>query len=471
MRAGLVVALLGLAAALGVAGCAPYNYAVYGPDVSAGVAAELACAGVFVSHRTLDDVVKNDVDRLSPLTAMNSYHLDRAGQSVSVTALHLVTRTAVYRQGIGCTLLVKSTPAAIRRQAQGIPVPQVAPRPAPWPAGDQVDLTALPAGIDRAALDKAVADSFSDDTPDHAIDTRAIIVVYDGRIVAERYAPGFNRDTRFLGWSASKSVTATLVGTLVAAGQLKLNAPAPVPEWQAKADPRRAITLSNLLRMSSGLEFHEPYDPGSDSTKMLFERGDMAAYAAAKPLIHQPGTVWSYSSGTANILSRLVFQAAGGTLKGLEAYARQHLFDPAGMTSAVFEPDESGNFVGSSYLYMTARDWARFGLIYLNGGTINGTRIVPQSWVDFVRTPAPADPVKGYGGQFWLNGLKERGGTARQFPHLPADMFSAEGHNDEFVAIIPSRHVVIVRLGWTVVDNTFDRDKHFAAILAALPKP
>ena len=471
MRAGRVVALLGLAAALGVAGCAPYNYAVYGPDVSAGVAAELACAGVFVSHRTLDDVVKNDVDRLSPLTAMNSYHLDRAGQSVSVTALHLVTRTAVYRQGIGCTLLVKSTPAAIRRQAQGIPVPQVAPRPAPWPAGDQVDLTALPAGIDRAALDKAVADSFSDDTPDHAIDTRAIIVVYDGRIVAERYAPGFNRDTRFLGWSASKSVTATLVGTLVAAGQLKLNAPAPVPEWQAKADPRRAITLSQLLRMSSGLEFHEPYDPGSDSTKMLFERGDMAAYAAAKPLIHQPGTVWSYSSGTANILSRLVFQAAGGTLKGLEAYARQHLFDPAGMTSAVFEPDESGNFVGSSYLYMTARDWARFGLIYLNGGTINGTRIVPQSWVDFVRTPAPADPVKGYGGQFWLNGLKERGGTARQFPHLPADMFSAEGHNDEFVAIIPSRHVVIVRLGWTVVDNTFDRDKHFAAILAALPKP
>ncbi len=471
MRAGRVAALLGLAAALGVAGCAPYNYAVYGPDVSAGVAAELACAGVFVSHRTLDDVVKNDVDRLSPLTAMNSYHLDRAGQSVSVTALHLVTRTAVYRPGIGCTLLVKSTAVALRRQAQGIPVPQVVPRPALWPAGDQVDLANLPAGVDRAALDKAVADSFDDDTPDHAIDTRAIIVVYDGRIVAERYAPGFNQGTRFLGWSASKSVTATLVGTLVAAGKLGLDALPPVPEWQGKTDPRRAITLSQLLRMSSGLKFHEPYDPGSDSTTMLFERGDMAAYAAAKPLIHQPGTVWSYSSGTANILSRLVFEAAGGTLKGLEAYARQHLFDPAGMTSAVFEPDESGNFVGSSYLYMTAQDWARFGLLYLNGGTINGVRIVPQTWVDFVRTPAPADSDKGYGGQFWLNGLAKPAGTARQFPHLPADMFSAEGHNDEFVAIFPSRQVVVVRLGWTVVDNTFNRDKHFAAILAALPKP
>ncbi|MDE3114110.1 MAG: serine hydrolase [Pseudomonadota bacterium] len=475
MRVGQIGALLGMTAALmavfGVAGCTPYNYAVHGPSVSAGVAAEIACAGVFVSHRTLDDVVKNDVERLSPLTAMNSYRLDRAEQSVSVTALHLATRTAVYRPGIGCTLLVDSSAAALRRQAEGIPVPDVTPRPAPWPAGDAVDLANTPAGINRAALDKAVADSFSDDTPDKSIDTRAILVVYDGRIVAERYAPGFDKDTRFLGWSASKSVTATLVGTLVAAGTLKLDVPPPVPEWQDKADPRRAITLSQLLRMSSGLKFYEPYDPGSDSTKMLFERGDMAAYAASRPLIHPPGTVWSYSSGTANILSRLVFRAAGGTLKGLQAYAWQHLFAPAGMTSAVFEPDESGDFVGSSYLYLTARDWARFGQLYLNGGTLNGTRVVPQSWVDFVKTPAPADPAKGYGGQFWLNGLAKPGSAARQFPHLPADMFSAEGHNDEFVAIFPSRNVVIVRLGWTVVENAFNRDKHFAAILAALPKP
>jgi CubicO group peptidase (beta-lactamase class C family) len=201
---------------------------------------------------------------------------------------------------------------------------------------------------------------------------------------------------------------------------------------------------------------------------MLFQEHDMAAYAASKNLAHPPGTFWYYSSGTANILSRIVFQESGGSLAAYEAYARAHLFDPAGMTSATFEPDESGNFVGSSYLYMNARDWARFGLIFLNRGTINGHRIVPEDFVDFVRAPAPFDPHKGYGGQFWLNGYDDKG--ARQFPHLPADAYAAEGHNDEFTEIFPSRKAVIVRLGWTVNGAKFNRDRHFAAILAALPK-
>jgi CubicO group peptidase (beta-lactamase class C family) len=138
------------------------------------------------------------------------------------------------------------------------------------------------------------------------------------------------------------------------------------------------------------------------------------------------------------------------------------------MNSATFEPDEGGNFIGSSYLYMNARDWARFGLIFLDRGTINGHRIVPEEFVDFVRAAAPADPHKGYGGQFWLNGFDDKG--ARQFPHLPADAYAAEGHNDEFTAIFPSRKAVIVRLGWTVNGAEFNRDKHFAAILAALPR-
>ena len=414
--------------------------------------------------------MRHDILRLSPLTRMNRYALDKADKSVSVTALGLVTRTAIYRPGVGCTLLVDSDAQTLRKQAEGIPVPSMAPRPAPWPAGDTVDLTTLPAGVDRAALNRAVADAFTDETPDKAIDTRAIVVVYDGQIVAERYAPGFDKATRFLGWSASKSVTATLVATLIADGKLALDAPPPVPEWKDAGDPRGKITLRQLLNMSSGLEFYEPYDPGSDSTAMLFESHDMGAYAASKPLAHPPGTVWSYSSGTANILSRLVFQAAGGTLAGYEAYARAHLFDPAGMTSAIFQPDETGDFVGSSYLYADARDWARFGLLYLNRGTINGQRLLPDSWVDFVRAPAPADPNKGYGGQFWLNGLATPGGTARQFPHLPADAYAAEGHNGEFVAIFPSRKAVIVRLGWTTGTARFNRDKHFAAILAALPR-
>jgi hypothetical protein len=296
------------------------------------------------------------------------------------------------------------------------------------------------------------------------------VVVYDGQIVAERYAQGYDKNTRFLGWSESKSVTATLIGTLIASGKLALDAPAPVAEWRSAGDPRGKITLRNLLNMSSGLAFNEPYDPGSDSTQMLFQEHDMAAYAAAKPLIHPPGTFWSYSSGTANILSRIVLQKSGGTLASYTAYARAHVFDPAGITSETFEPDESGNFVGSSYLYMTARDWARFGLIYLNRGTINGNRIVPESFVDFVCTPAPAAKFKQYGGQFWLNGFDENDPKAREFPHLPSGMCAAEGHNDEFTSVFPSRKAVIVRLGWTVGAVEFNRDKHYAAILASLPK-
>jgi hypothetical protein len=449
----------------------PYGgFAINGPTVGAGVAAELTCAGVFVSNRKLDDVVKNDILRLSPLTKWNKYTLDTANQSVSVTALGLRTRTAIYRPGIGCTLLVDDTPERLREQAKGIPEAPESDSPEAWPKGDTVDLTTLPAGVDRAALDKAVEESFTDETPAKEIDTRAIVVVYDGQIVAERYAPDFDRNTRLLGWSESKSVTAALIGTLIGDGHLSLDGLAPIAEWKHPGDPRNKITLRNLLNMSSGLVFNEPYDPGSDSTQMLFQEHNMARYAASKPLAHPPGTFWSYSSGTANILSRIVLENSGGTLASYEAYARAHLFDPAGIASAMFEPDESGNFVGSSYLYMTARDWARFGLLILNRGTINGHRILPESFVDFVCTPAPAAPRKQYGGQFWLNGIDEKNPNVREFPHLPADMCAAEGHNDEFTSVFPSRKAVIVRLGWTVNDGDFNRDKHYAAILAALPK-
>jgi CubicO group peptidase (beta-lactamase class C family) len=366
--------------------------------------------------------------------------------------------------------LVNDTPEQLRKQAEGIAEPATSDSPDPWPKGDTVDLANLPGGVDRAALDKAVNDALTDETPAKEIDTRAIVVVYDGRIVAERYAPGYDKATRFLGWSESKSMTSTLIGTLIASGKLAMDAPAPVAEWKGKDDPRGKITLRNLLNMSSGLAFNEPYDPGSDSTQMLFQEHDMAAYAASRPLEHPPGTFWSYSSGTANILSRIAFQKSGGTLASYIAYARAHVFDPAGITSAVFEPDESGNFVGSSYLYMTARDWARFGLIYLNRGTINGNRIVPESYVDFVCKPAPAAKFRQYGGQFWLNGMSESDPKVREFPHLPADECAAEGHNDEFTSIFPSRKAVIVRLGWTAGTAEFNRDKHYAAILAALPK-
>ncbi|MBV8978354.1 MAG: serine hydrolase, partial [Alphaproteobacteria bacterium] len=459
-RASLWLGALALVL-LGLLWLTPWGgFAISAVPVGNGVSAQLACGGVFVSGRTLDAVVKHDVWRLSPLTQKDSFALDRKAPSVTVTIFGLGARSAIFRPGIGCTLLADSDAATLRRQAEGIVIPPRMPRAGLWPEGDQV------APSPSVALASAVEASFADDTPAHDIDTRAIVVVHRGRIVAERYVDGFGPDTPQLGWSMSKSVTAALIGTFIASGNLRLDQPAPVPEWTVAGDPRHSITLRNLLNMSSGLAFNEPYDPGSDSTAMLFESHDMAGYAATRALAHPPGAFWSYSSGTANILSRIAMMKSGGTLKSLEGYTQAHLFGPLGMTSAVWEHDESGNFVGSSYLYASARDWARFGLFILNDGVVRGQRLLPEGYVHFLCTPAPADPDKGYGALFWLNAIDAKG--KREFSHLPADYCAAEGHNDEFVAIFPSRDAVIVRLGWTANDFRFDRDKHFAAILAAL---
>lgn len=431
--------------------------------MATGAAAQVACGGVFVSGFT-PSRAEHDVTLLAaPVTAGMEYRLDRKAGTLTASK-DGVARTALYRPGLGCTLLVDTDADALRRQAVGIEPFQRKLRRALWPAGDRVE-TRLPAAIDAAALSAALDAALNDETPKGEIDTRALVVVQGGRIVGERYARGYSKDTRLLGWSASKSVTAALIGTLVTDGKLALDAAAPVAAWHAADDPRQLIELRHLLTMSSGLAFREGgYLPGDDSTIMLFERGDMAGYAAAKPAAQAPDTLFSYSSGTTNILGRVLFDATGGSVAASEAYARQRLFEPAGMTSAVFERDGAGAIVGSSYFFATARDWARFGLLHLNRGEINGRRLLSPEWVDFVRAPAAADDL--YGGQFWRNDRKDDGSL--RYPGVPEDSYFALGHNTQIVAIIPSRDAVIVRLGWTTGQGKFDMNRHFAAILAAL---
>jgi CubicO group peptidase (beta-lactamase class C family) len=264
-----------------------------------------------------------------------------------------------------------------------------------------------------------------------------------------------------------KSVTGALIGTLVETKRLGLDAPAPVAAWRGAGDPRGAITLRQLLIMTSGLKFDERYVPGDDALPMLFFSRDMAAYAAGQPLVHPPGKTWAYSSGTSNILSKLVLDQSGGSLKSVTDYARQVLFEPAGMTSAVLEADPSGTPVGSSYLYATARDWARFGLLYQNDGVLDRRRILPASWVAFSRAPNGAEPQGTYGGQFWLN-AGAGDGANRPFKDCPRDLYAARGHNGQIVAIVPSRDAVIVRLGWTPDGRDFDANRHISRILAAL---
>ena len=267
----------------------------------------------------------------------------------------------------------------------------------------------------------------------------------------------------------TKSVTSALVGILVSSGKLALDEPAPVPEWQSPGDPRAAITIDHLLRMSSGLDFDDRSGAAlSDVNRMLLRSPDAAGYAVEKPLQDAPGSAWYYSSGTTNILSRIIRARIGGTDADYWAFARRALFDRIGMPSAVMEPDASGTFVGSSFMYATARDWARFGQLYLQDGVWNGERILPEGWVAYTRRPAPAAPHGRYGAHFWLNGGEAVPVAERPFPSLPADLHYAAGYEGQYVIVIPSRELVIVRLGQTADRQAWRMDDFVAAVLAAI---
>ena len=299
--------------------------------------------------------------------------------------------------------------------------------------------------------------------------TRAVIVARAGALVAERYAPGFSRDTPLPGWSMAKSVSATLAGVLAAEGKLALERPLRLAAWRAPGDPRAAITLAQLLRMSSGLAFDETYEnPLSDVVYMLSATGDAAGFAAAKPLAHPPGTRFAYASGTTNVLMQAMREALADDRAYL-ALPRRALFDRIGMTSALIEADATGTLVGSSLMFATARDWARFGLLALRDGTWNGRRILPAGWMRFMTTPAPAAPEGEYAAHWWLKLRSNRGAGARA-PLLPPDAFHAAGHGGQYVTVVPSRDVVIVRLGHAVDRDAWDQDAFAARVLDALAR-
>ena len=269
----------------------------------------------------------------------------------------------------------------------------------------------------------------------------------------------------------SKSVTNALVGVLVKKGNLDIHQPAPVPEWQNSDDPRRRITLDQLLRMSSGLEFNEAYAPFSDAVSMFYDSYDFAAYAVQKPLEAEPDTKFNYSSGTANIIARIVRRAAEEEYRNYYTFIHRELFDKIGMHSVVFEPDPSGTFVGSSYVFATARDWARFGLLYLQDGVWEGERLFPEGWVSYTTTPTRKAPLGEYGALFWLNAGSASNPASRRWPSIPIDAYWANGFQDQRVIIIPSRKLVLVRLGNSSSNDAWHDEKFISEVLAALPKP
>jgi CubicO group peptidase (beta-lactamase class C family) len=464
--------VLGAVAALLLAACGfATAYVARAVPVGTAYFAKVLCSAVFVSGRPAEDVLAVDLAIDNPIVDFLEVDVDGERRQVSASFRGYFENTAVHRDGLGCTLAIGVTPDELRSRTLDGPRP--APRPWPGDEEDQEDQETEGdedgAGIDMQRLRRAVDGAFEEPDPDRPRRTRAVVVVHDGELVAESYAPGFDAGTALAGWSMTKSVTNALVGILVAQGRLDVHTPAPVPEWQGADDPRGAVTLDQLLRMSSGLDFDETYgDPGADVQQMLFRRPSAAAFAAAMPLRAAPDGEWSYSSGTSNIVSRIVRQTVEAAGEDYWSFPRRALFGPLGMTSATFEPDASGTFVGSSFCFATARDWARFGLLYLRDGVWDGERILPPGWVGYSTTPTPLSNGR-YGAHLWLNAEPSGSGSERRWPSLPADLFMMSGYEGQWVYVVPSKQAVVVRLGMTQDRDAWDGPAFLTEVLAALP--
>ncbi len=433
--------------------------------VGAGFYAKQLCSSVFLSGRAPHDVAKHDLALMWPAAVFRriAWTVDAGEGRASASWLGLVTREARHHPGYGCTLV---SAHAARLEPVGrvhARADAVAVRSASTPAAP------LPRDPPRPALERALDAAFAPAVAGGVASTRAVVVVRNGRIVAERYAPGFSARTRFPGWSLTKSVFNAVTGTLVARGLLRVDEPVRIAAWRAPGDPRGAISYDHLLRMSSGLAFTEHYeDPFSDVANMLFAARGAGAYAAGRPLGTAPGTAWQYSSGTTNVLAEALRAHLPPGLR-YEELPRRLLFEPLGMASAVLERDEAATFIASSYMYATARDWARFGALFAADGLWEGRRLLPEGWVAYSRTPAPAAAGAQYGAHFWLHDEDERANAASvtRYP-LPPDAFFAGGFGGQRITIVPSRGVVVVRLGYNLDLDAFNNAGFVARVLEAL---
>ena len=430
---------------IGLAGT--YGYYRMAPILqgASGYSAKNICSGHFLSEFSGEQIVEQALLGASPLLANISYQINKDEKRVDTSLLGFFKRRAIFVDGIGCVLVSAGEETTSHR----VNVADIQPLDddAAWPQGRAKSVM----GQDYSHL---LDEAFSESSKSQPRQTKAVVVVHNGRIVAERYAEGITQDTPLIGWSMTKSVSSLLIGLLVKDGVLDIYQPAAVAEWQqTESDPRRAITLDQLLRMSSSLEFNETYDVLSDVSEMLANQSDTGGFAASKPLIAEPGDVWAYSSGTTNIVSSVIRQTLGGDLQDYYDFTRDRLFNPLGIRSAVLEVDASGTFIGSSYGYASARDWARLGQFCLQNGNWLGEQLLPVNWITYSTTPTPNNPGNDYGAQFWLNAEPTEGQRQRSWPLLPTDAFFFSGYQGQFVAVVPSRDLVVVRLGFTPQGN------------------
>lgn len=409
--------------------------------IMTGYNAKILCSCVFVTGLDKDYAEENDLGFSLLWLAKNE--VDSADKTVRSSVLGMQSKTAIYRPGYGCTLL---SGVQADRLRTGVAEVHVDYSPQRWPnrlveGGPEL----------RAALRSAF-----DTTETPVMRTRAVAVIKDGRLIGEAYADGFSRDTPLLGWSMTKSLTAALVGILIRRGDIRLDDPLPIEEW--KDDERRKITWAMALHMESGLSWDEDYASVSPATIMLYEKPDMGAYAASRPLEAEPATHWEYSSGTTNILARAL-RSYFPSNTDYQQFPFEALFGPIGASSFIVEMDASDHFVGSSYGYATARDWAKLGRLFLDYGRVGEQVILDSAFVEFCRRPSPHSDGN-YGGHFWLNAHGKNSGYR-------AEDYWMNGFQGQRVSIHPEENMVIVRLGVTYDPADFNFDAWTSRVVTA----
>jgi CubicO group peptidase (beta-lactamase class C family) len=435
--------LLSVSAAAICGACHAETQAPAGPLAAAangatGLVSQTLCGETFVAGLDPDQAFAESIrptPGISAVAPMIHYQVDRQKRAVTATLAGAWESRAVYHEGYGCQLDYGSAPSQ--------PLP-----PPPQTQAAATDDLAGPAVVEptdqrlKDALDRTFAEQPG--SPIRA--TKAVVVVYNGKIIAERYAPGFGVDTPLISWSVAKSVVNALTGILVGEGRLKLDEPAPIAAWSSPTDPRRAITIEELMRMTSGLDLDETNTGFDANSRMQYTEPDMAGFAEQADLKAAPGTRWFYSSPTTLILSRIIRDQVGGTAADVRAFAERELFEPLGMRNVTMEFDSAGDMVGASSIYATARDWARFGLLYANDGVVGGRRILPEGWVAYSGSPT-AGSSEGYAAGFFtargdsdIARIRVKGGMA-------PDALIASGSLGQRIVIEPAEHLVILRFG------------------------
>lgn len=396
-----------------------------------GFSAKNMASGIFIANRTQTSIEQSD-NNFSPVTWAKN-EVNTKDKSVTSNVFGLKSRTAIYREGLGTVLTNEdydqSTPYLIPKRTK-------ISTNLSYPYGDLPQKDTIFSLLNYNKLEGVVDNYFSKNNEFNT--TRSLLVIYKDQIIVERYADGFDKNTKILGWSMAKSLISAVYGVMDQQGKLNKNEPTQIDAW--KNDERSKITLNNLLQMNSGLEWEEDYTKISDVTKMLYLDTDLTKSQVDKPLIGKPNETWNYSSGTTNLLSGILRKKFKTHQEYLDFWYTD-LIDKIGMHSMLVEADLAGNYIASAYAWATTRDWAKFGLLYLHKGLWNGEQIMSEDWVKYTATPT--NTSEGiYGAQFWLN-------SNGHMPDVPKDLFFSDGFQGQRVFIIPSKDLVVVRMGIT----------------------